>query len=84
MSASHRSLRDDFGSCGIGCYGDLARDIEGVYGADDGGGFGGCTINPLRTAGGKLQTIVGYEQATGLTPEIYVCDASKGAEEVRP
>jgi galactokinase len=50
-----------------------------------GGGFGGCTVNLVdadhvenfqRTVAEK------YEQTTRLKPEIYICEASRGAEQV--
>jgi galactokinase len=50
-----------------------------------GGGFGGCTVNLVRRERvDEFQNTVaaGYQEATGLTPEIYICKAVKGAEEL--
>jgi galactokinase len=88
MAASHISLRDDYevSSRELDLMVELAADLEGVYGARmTGGGFGGCTINLVDDEHVEnFQRIVaeGYEQATRLKPEIYVCEASKGAEQI--
>jgi galactokinase len=88
MAESHRSLRDDYEvSCReLDLMVELASKVEGVYGARmTGGGFGGCTINLLDADHVERFTRVvaeGYEQATGLKPEIYICEASKGAEQI--
>lgn len=88
MNESHRSLRDDYEvSCAeLDVMVELARKETGVYGARlTGGGFGGCTINLVATENVeqfKRAVAQGYEEATGLIPEIYVCRAAEGAEEV--
>jgi galactokinase len=88
MNDSHRSLRDDFEvSCAeLDLMVELARGVEGVHGARmTGGGFGGCTVNLVaRDQVDRFERVVapGYEKATGLRPEIYVCQAVKGAEEI--
>lgn len=88
MNDSHRSLRDDFEvSCTeLDLMVELARGVEGVYGSRmTGGGFGGCTVNLVaRDQVDRFKRVVapGYERATGLRPEIYVCQAVKGAEEI--
>jgi len=88
MADSHRSLRDDYEvSCPeLDVMVELANRQPGVLGARmTGGGFGGCTINLVRAAeSGEFRRQVGaeYEAATGLKPNIYVCDASQGAEMV--
>jgi len=88
MQQSHQSLRDDFE---VSCHEldllvDLASGIDGVYGARmTGGGFGGCTVNLVRAGCvDKFEAEVrkGYEQATGKTPEIYVCSAADGVSRV--
>lgn len=88
MAESHMSLRNDYEvSCReLDLMVDLAVSAEGVYGARmTGGGFGGCTINLVdaeyvasftRTVG------EGYEHITRLKPEIYICEASRGAEQI--
>ena len=66
---------------------ELAEKVEGVYGARmTGGGFGGCTINIVEAARVeefRRRVAYGYEQATGLKPEIYVCAAADGAQEIK-
>jgi galactokinase len=66
---------------------DLARQQQGVYGARmTGGGFGGCTINLVRTdAVSEFQSRVGdaYEKSTGRAPQIFVSPAAEGAAEVK-
>jgi galactokinase len=77
-------LRDDYEvSCAeLDTMVDLATKIEGVFGARmTGGGFGGCTINLVKADGVaefKRSVARGYEQATGLTPEIFVCSTADG------
>ncbi|MFZ0821825.1 MAG: galactokinase [Candidatus Acidiferrales bacterium] len=88
MAESHASLRDDYEvSCPeVDLMVELARGIEGCHGARmTGGGFGGCTINLVNAD--KCDGFVGlmgeaYHRATGITPEIYVCNAAGGAREV--
>ena len=88
MNQSHQSLRDDYEvSCAeLDLMVGLARKVEGVFGARmTGGGFGGCTVNLVRRERvDEFQNTVaaGYQEATGLTPEIYICKAVKGAEEL--
>lgn len=88
MAESHASLRDDYevSSPELDLMVELASKVEGVYGARmTGGGFGGCTINLVDVGHVESFTRViaeEYEQDTGLKPEIYVCEASNGAEEI--
>ena len=88
MNESHESLRQDYEvSCReLDTMVDLARVQKGVVGARmTGGGFGGCTVNLVRAedAAAFRQNIAqAYEKATGLAPDVYVCKASDGAEEV--
>jgi galactokinase len=90
MAASHESLRDDYEvSCDeLDLMVELAEKIEGVYGARmTGGGFGGCTVNLVaEDHAEEFQEIIAreYERITKLKPEIYVCTAANGAEEVNP
>ncbi len=89
MNQSHQSLRDDYEvSCAeLDVMVDLARKVEGVYGARmTGGGFGGCTVNLVQRENVdefRKSVANGYEEATGRKPEIYVCKAVRGAEELR-
>lgn len=88
MVASHASLRDDYEvTCPeLDLMVDIARQQEGVWGARmTGGGFGGCTVNLVRaadTADFQQRVAKAYLAATGITPRIYVSDASAGAETV--
>jgi galactokinase len=87
MGESHRSLRDDYEvSCKeLDLMVELAGRAEGVYGARmTGGGFGGCTVNLVKTENAaefKREVARRYEEATGLVPEIYVCSAAEGVSE---
>ncbi len=84
MNASHVSLRDDYQ---VSCH---ELDVlvaaawrqPGVIGARmTGGGFGGCTVNLVeRDAAAAFARNVAaeYAQATGITPEVYVCQAEDG------
>jgi len=89
MAESHRSLRDDYKvSCAeLDLMVELAGQQEGVYGARmTGGGFGGCTVNLVRTdAVSDFQSRVGdaYEKSTGRAPQIFVSPAAEGAGEVK-
>src|ERR1700723_2462987 len=86
MYASHASLRDDYGvSCKeLDLLVELASSSPGIYGARmTGGGFGGCTVNLVRAghaAAFEAQMARSYQQATGIAPDIYVCEPAQGAE----
>jgi galactokinase len=88
MNESHNSLRDDFEvSCAeLDLMVHLAGTVDGVFGSRmTGGGFGGCTVNLVKAeAIEALKSVVskGYVEATGIKPQIYVCQAVNGAEEV--
>jgi galactokinase len=50
-----------------------------------GGGFGGCTVNLVRDDKAdefRERVSSEYERATKIKPEIYICTAANGAEEV--
>lgn len=87
MAESHFSLRYDYevSSRELNIMVALAINVEGVYGARmTGGGFGGCTVNLVdaeHVENFQRTVAEGYEQITRLKPEIYVCEASKGAEQ---
>jgi galactokinase len=89
MVESHISLRDDYEvSCAeLDFLVDTAVGIEGVLGARmTGGGFGGCTVNLLRTgAGGGFRGAIAhaYEERFGVRPQIFDCRPSAGAGEVK-
>lgn len=89
MYLSHDSLSHDYE---VSCYElnlmvDLARNMEGVYGARmTGGGFGGCTINLVeRKLVPEFQTNVAreYEKRTGLSPQSFVSLPAGGASELQ-
>lgn len=88
MAESHRSLRDDYEVSirELDLMVESARKVQGVYGARmTGGGFGGSTVNLVDT--GQVEefkeTVAEkYRRATGLKPEIYVCQPSNGAKEI--
>ena len=88
MAESHRSLRDDYevSSSELDLMVELAKTAEGVYGARmTGGGFGGCTVNIVDVQYVEQVTSFvarQYEHITKLKPEIYVCEAANGAEEI--
>ena len=85
MYESHRSLRSDYevSSTELDVLVELASACQGVYGARlTGGGFGGCTVNLVRSeAVERLQARIaeGYARATGIIPALYVCSAAEGA-----
>lgn len=85
MAESHFSLRYDYEVSvhELNLMVALAINVEGVYGARmTGGGFGGCTVNLVdakHVDNFTRKVAEGYEQITRLKPEIYVCEASKGA-----
>jgi galactokinase len=86
MAASHRSMRDDYEiSCReLDTMVEIAERQPGLYGARmTGGGFGGCTINFVHmehAAEFQRRVSAEYEAAIGLHPDIYICEASQGAE----
>ena len=88
MAASHHSLRNDYevSSRDLDVMVELAGRIDGVYGARmTGGGFGGCTINIVdakEVERFKSMMARDYQRFTDLKPEIYICEASNGAEEI--
>ena len=88
MAESHLSLRDDYevSSVELDLMVEFARRVEGVYGARmTGGGFGGSTVNLVaveRVEEFREHVAQWYEEAMKVRPEIYVCNAADGAEEV--
>jgi galactokinase len=86
INQCHASLRDlyEVSIPELDTMVDLAQSLPGCYGARlTGAGFGGCTVNLVardqaEAFSGALAD--GYESETGISPEIYICAASKGAE----
>jgi galactokinase len=90
MYESHASMRDDYEiSCPeLDFLVEFAADSEGVYGSRmTGGGFGGCTVNLVRTDAVedfRYRISAEYKKKTGKNCEIYVCSAAQGAREWHP
>lgn len=88
MSASHTSLRDDYdvSSPELDLMVELAGTCEGVIGARmTGGGFGGCTVNLVRsdTVESFKQFITNeYRARTGLDADIYAVNTDHGVKEM--
>jgi galactokinase len=90
MAESHLSMKNDYEiSCReLDIMVDLAKGRNGVIGCRmTGGGFGGCTINLVRTTSVqqfKTEIQSAYHRATGIEPEIYLSTAGAGVTEVQP
>ncbi|HZS09162.1 MAG TPA: galactokinase [Blastocatellia bacterium] len=88
MAESHKSLRDDYEvSCReLDLLVSTASETEGVIGARmTGGGFGGSTVNLVRTEAIEnfSETISRkYQSETGISPGIYVVSAGDGVGEI--
>ena len=88
MADSHLSMKNDYEiSCReLDIMVDLAANRAGVVGSRmTGGGFGGCTINLVKTeAVGEFQEGIraDYKRTTGIEAEIYVSNAGAGVMEV--
>ena len=86
MNECHISLRDLYEvSCPeLNIMTSIAQSIESCYGARlTGAGFGGCTVNLVERENVDefVQSLSrGYTIETNLQPEIYITQASKGAE----
>jgi galactokinase len=85
MRKSHLSLRDLFEvSCReLDVMAEIAESLEGYCGGRmTGGGFGGCTVNLVKTNSAEqfaTQIAERYKAATGIKADIYVCSAANGA-----
>jgi len=90
MYRSHESLKNDYRvSCAeLDLLVDLARKQPGTLGARmTGAGFGGCTVNLVRTdgvEGFRGEVARDYERRTGRTPFIYSCAPSQGVTSCVP
>jgi galactokinase len=86
MNECHTSLRDLYEvSCPeLDVMVEIAQSLIGCYGARlTGAGFGGCTANLVKREHAEnfaRELAEKYESRTGLHPEIYICQASRGAE----
>ena len=85
MRESHTSLRDLFEvSCReLDIMVEIAESLDGYCGGRmTGGGFGGCTVNLVKTDDASrfaAQISERYQAATEIKPDIYVCSAANGA-----
>jgi galactokinase len=89
LSASHRSLRDDYEVSTPEL--DLlvaALEHAGALGARlTGAGFGGCVVALARAAGAEqvaAAALARYRAETGLEPRLYRCRAAAGAGRMAP
>jgi len=88
MSEAHTSYSKDFeGSCiEADLMVELANELPGLIGARlTGGGFGGCTINLVEQTHAKAfaeELGSRYAAKTGITPQIHICHASRGAHRI--
>jgi len=86
MSASHVSMRDDF-EITVPYIDYLVEIVDQVIGLEGGvrmtgGGFGGCIVALVRheqVEDVRRQVETLYPEKTGLSPDIYTCEASNGA-----
>lgn len=89
INECHASLRDlyEVSIPELDTMVEVAQSLPGCYGARlTGAGFGGCTVNLVaRDQADSFSRALaeGYKTKTGLSPEIYICSASNGAELVR-
>jgi galactokinase len=89
MAASHESLDLDFQvSCAeLNTMVSLANELPGCIGARmTGGGFGGCTVNLVwanQAESFAKELAQRYKQATSVQPDVYVCEPSDGARQIR-
>ena len=88
LAQSHKSLRDDYqvSSRELDLLVELAGSHSGNVGARmTGAGFGGCTVNLVRTnqtASFCEYVREGYLAATGTEPHTLICNASRGVSSV--
>jgi galactokinase len=85
MTLAHASERDDF-ECSVeevDFLVDTAIGLDGCYGARlTGGGFGGCTVNLVKTADAEAFSATlrkAYRKQFGIEAETYICEAVDGA-----
>lgn len=88
MNESHASLRDDFEvtNDALNVIVTIAQAQDGCFGARmTGAGFGGCAVALVHEAkvDGFVTAVTNqYQQQTGLTPNVYVCQPSAGASAI--
>jgi galactokinase len=85
MSESHASLRDDFqvSTPELDAMVECGRADPVCYGIRmTGAGFGGCAVALVKASEAQRfagETAARYQQRTGKTPHVYVCQATDGA-----
>jgi galactokinase len=90
MNASHESMHYDYEITvpELDILAEIQQQVKGCYGARmTGGGFGGCTVALVEQ--NAVQPLVDtvkseYPRRTGKTPEIYICQATAGANILYP
>jgi galactokinase len=88
LSASHRSLRDDYevSSAALDAMVDAASVVEGVFGARmTGGGFGGSVVALVdggAAASIGTEAVARYQSATGLTGKMLIVQPAAGTSVV--
>ena len=88
LTASHRSLRDDYevSSAELDAMVDAASGVEGVFGARmTGGGFGGSVVALVdREGAGTIgsDAVARYRSATGLNGEVLIVQPAGGTSVV--
>jgi galactokinase len=90
MFAGHTSLRDlyEVSTPELDALVAIAKDLPGCIGARlTGAGFGGCTINLVAESESEIfiQALQnGYLKATDREAQVYLCQASQGANQIQP
>lgn len=88
ISEAHASLDKDYevSSTELNLMVELGKKIPGSLGGRmTGAGFGGCTVNLVRSndaAEFAAKLAKSYEEQTKIKPDVYVCRASDGVEEI--
>jgi galactokinase len=88
MHEAHVSYSQDFeASCAeADTMVELAQDLPGLVGARlTGGGFGGCTVNVVekdKAPEFARKLAQRYHNATGIQPQVLICQASAGAHRI--
>jgi len=88
MHQAHLSYSQDFeASCAeADTMVELAQDLPGLIGARlTGGGFGGCTVNVVekdKAPEFARKLAERYHKATGIQPQVLICQASAGAHRI--
>jgi len=86
LASSHQSLRDNYQvSCRqLDIAVAEANKIKGLIASRmTGGGFGGCTVNLVvkdQAEDFAQQLSIKFQQKTGLSPKVYICQAAAGVK----